>query len=736
MISIAETDAPARPPTFAGSLLTGLPHSYSILFFSGSLKLGWWLLAISMISPDLGLAGVLGVCAAAALAWWLGFDRAQIRNGYLLFNPLLVSLTLAYLHRIYHFQQDIYFVLWSSSIVASLLLSVGLQHWIGVHFGTSAHSLPAVVSTYVLYFLGYSLYGAPVAPFEVTGQWLEIAWLPPFWQAMFQAFGAMLFQPHTIPGLLVFAGLAMTTPLSTLVASLALAVGMGTMAQLGFRIGPEGVTWCGFNFLLTGIALGAGYFIPSGASLLLACAGASICALLSVALATALRYFSLPASALPYNLVVLGLVYPLRLRWFPGALISSPAPGTLPESAARQALICARRFPHLHTPALYLAFHGARVVTQAFAGPLTHRGSWRFALDFEAEENGEKHAGSGGELADYYVFGTSALSPCAGFVAAVAGHVPDNEPGQNNPDQNWGNYVLIYSDAGYYVLLAHLQHDSLKVFAGQRVLPGTPLGQCGSSGRSPVPHLHLHVQDTGFLGAPTRAFCLRHYVESALGDEPAVYHTSGFPAAEARIRPPLPDPALSECLYGWLPGEYRYRVTAEEGVAWEETLLLDFDERGRYRLRSRRHRARLTGFLNDGVFYATDFEGSGRSLLAYLAAGLARIPCIAEPAAVWHDDVSTVAFYAPAERWLRSLTEPFVGPFLLRYTYCVEANSTGFQVRAVSESGEQSNSRPPLGAPRELRCQLEGRRGVTRMEARLRNDRTLNAELVDYRPAE
>ncbi len=736
MIPIAEPDASTRPLTFGRALLRGVPHAYSILFFSGNLRLGWWFLAISMFAPDLGLSGLAGACAAGALAWWLGFDRTQIRNGFLLFNTLLVCLTVAYLHRCYHFPQGMYLLLWSSAVAGSFFLSVGMQHWVFAHFGTSAHSLPAVASVYVLYFLGYSLYGAPIAPYATSAAWLEVTWLPEFWQALFQAFGAMLFQPHTLAGILVFIGLALTSPLSTLVASAALAVGMATMSQLGFPLGPEGVTWCGFNFLLCGIALGAGYFITSGASLVLACAGAAMCALLSVALATALRYFSLPASALPYNLVVLGLVYPLRLRWFPGALHPSPSPGAVPESAARHALIEARRFPHLKMPALFLPCDEPRVITQAFAGPITHRGPWQFALDFEAEKSGDRHSGGGTKLEDYFMFDTPVLAPCFGSVASLASHVADNEPGQNNPDANWGNYVLIFADAGYYVVLAHLRKDSLTVQVGERVVRGAIVGYAGNSGRSPVPHLHLHIQRTAFLGAPTQPFCMKHYVETSALGQPAVFHTSGYPATGAQVQPATPNAALGEALYGWLPGEYRYQLSGENGRAWEETLQLDFDDTGRFRLRSRRHSARLIAYFSEGIFFTTDYEGSDHSLLAYFAAGLARIPCIADPGVVWHDDVSAVPFFKSIERWLRNLAEPFFGPFLLRYTYRLEADGTAFLVRAVAGSDTDSSASPPGHAPREITCRIEGRRGVTRVDARLRNDGLLKAELIEFRAAE
>ncbi|MEI6537579.1 MAG: urea transporter, partial [Verrucomicrobiaceae bacterium] len=90
MIAITETDAQVAPPTLAASLVTGVPRAYAVLFFSANARLGWFLLAVSLLEPAMGLAGLLGVCAAAVLAWVLGFDSAGIRNGYLLFNPLLV----------------------------------------------------------------------------------------------------------------------------------------------------------------------------------------------------------------------------------------------------------------------------------------------------------------------------------------------------------------------------------------------------------------------------------------------------------------------------------------------------------------------------------------------------------------------------------------------------------------------------------------------------------------------
>lgn len=726
MISIAETDPPAPGQSLGASLLRGAPRSYAILFFSANARLGWWLMAVSMLAPDYGVAGLAGVLAAGTLAWWLGYDHAQIRSGFLLFNPLLVCLTVAYLNRCYHFSTPTFLLLWAASVIGAFFVSAALQRWAGLLLGLSAHSLPAVASAYVLYFLGFSLFGPPALLDSSTAAWLDMPGLPPFLQAMFQAFGAMLFQPHVVPGMMVFLGLALTSPLSTLAASLSFTVGAATMWHLGFPLGPEGVTWCGFNFLLCGIALGSGYFIASAASLALAMSGAFLCSLTSIALATALRYFNLPASALPYNLVVLAVVTALRARRSAGALLPSPSPGSLPESAVQQVLIDARRFPDLKTPALFPPVGALCTVTQSFDDTLTHRGPWRYALDFEVETEGKKCRSDGSALVDYFTFGVPVLAPCSGVVANIVNHVADNAPGGNNPDENWGNYIVIYSDAGYYVMLAHLQQHSTAVFIGQRVTRGCMLGACGNSGRSPFPHLHLQIQDTALAGSASRPFCLKHYLEP--GGTGMLFRTSGVPATGTRVQSGTPHPTLSEILHGWLPGEYRYRISEEEGRVREETLLLDFDDFGRYRWRSRRTHARLIGFISEGVFFTTEFQGDDRSLLAYFAAGLARVPSVLEPSVVWEDSVNATPFFTGPERWIRALITPFIGLKMLRYKYQRQEESDGsFTLRATLERGSEC-----AHTPHSITTLLTGRRGVARLEARLANDRTLTAELIEH----
>ncbi len=725
MISMPDRES-ASAVTPLQNLLHGVPRAYAILFFSPNVRLGWLLLATSLLSPDIGLSGLTGVLAAGGIAWMLGFDHAKIRNGYLLFNPLLVCLTLGLINRTYFFSPSVFLVLWLAAVLGGLFTAVAMQHAFSHQFGLSAQSLPAMTFAYVLYFLAFAVAGPATMPVEIANPWLDLNFLPTWSQSFFQVFGAMIFEPRALPGLLVFVALVATSPLSALLASASLGVGLETMNLLGYHAGHDGVIWCGFNFLLCGIALGTAYFAPSRMSLLLALTGTFLCALVTLALATALRYFALPASALPYNLVVLVLVYALRQRHSPAGLHPSPAPGMLPETAGRFVVLNASRFPHLQLPALDLPFKDECVITQGINGALTHRAPWQWALDFEVLSHDQRCVKTGAALEDYHTFNKLVLAPCTGTVAAVKTHVPDNVPGGNNPEENWGNYVVIHSDAGYYALLAHLRQGSPLVVVGQRIASGEPIGHCGNSGRSPVPHLHLQIQDTAYPGAPTRPFCLRNVIQLNPAGTVQKYETSCIPPEGTRLSLPTPLPALHALFCNWLPGEYRYRIKLDNHAVREETLLLDFDELGRFRLRSRRHAAQFTAFLAHHVLYSVDYEGPPDSLLALISTGLARVPCLADPGIVWHDQVSPAPCYGGFTRKLHDIIDPYAGPHLLDYRYSMQAGEKGFEIRCQLE-----NSTALRAAPHRITTTLTCRFGIQQIEAQFGDDVILRAELID-----
>jgi murein DD-endopeptidase MepM/ murein hydrolase activator NlpD len=60
-----------------------------------------------------------------------------------------------------------------------------------------------------------------------------------------------------------------------------------------------------------------------------------------------------------------------------------------------------------------------------------------------------------------------------------------------------GNHVVIaLSPSGPYVGVVHLRRGSLCVGLGDRVRAGDQLGECGNSGNSTEPHVHVQVTDS------------------------------------------------------------------------------------------------------------------------------------------------------------------------------------------------------------------------------------------------
>lgn len=107
-------------------------------------------------------------------------------------------------------------------------------------------------------------------------------------------------------------------------------------------------------------------------------------------------------------------------------------------------------------------------------------------------------------------FGRPVLAPVGGTVLAVHQREVDHVARRGLPSvayaltqrgrarAGWvalaGNHVLIDS-GGVVVALCHLRQGSVVVGPGQRVGVGEVLGQCGNSGNSTEPHLHVQAID-------------------------------------------------------------------------------------------------------------------------------------------------------------------------------------------------------------------------------------------------
>jgi hypothetical protein len=235
--------------------------------------------------------------------------------------------------------------------------------------------------------------------------------------------------------------------------------------------------------------------------------------------------------------------------------------------------------------ALRMPLVGRWTVYQGFDGPHTHVSPRQHALDFHLLEEGRAFRGEGVLLEDYYAFDQPVLSPVYGWVVACRSDLPDNLPGEVDVLECWGNYVLIALASGDYVLLAHLRQASVCVVTGTALVPGREVGRCGNSGRSPTPHLHIHVQTTAILGGPTRPFHLSGIVNAAAGTDEHKFPLRAVPAAGDDVWSPSANAALARALHWPVGRRLAYAASLDGGPSHAAEIEVSLDSDGMFRAR-------------------------------------------------------------------------------------------------------------------------------------------------------
>ncbi len=152
--------------------------------------------------------------------------------------------------------------------------------------------------------------------------------------------------------------------------------------------------------------------------------------------------------------------------------------------------------------------------------------SQKNAFDFVIRHpwNNKSYKTDGKTNEDYYAFGKPVYSPANGTIVKVIDGVNDNEIGKMNPKQLTGNTVIIRSQNGEYILLAHFKDNTIKVKENDKVKIGDLLGLCGTSGNSSEPHLHMQVMDKPEMKDATG---LKIYFDSVVlnGESPTINYS-------------------------------------------------------------------------------------------------------------------------------------------------------------------------------------------------------------------
>lgn len=136
-----------------------------------------------------------------------------------------------------------------------------------------------------------------------------------------------------------------------------------------------------------------------------------------------------------------------------------------------------------------VAWGGDSIKTNYHAAAPDQR--WAYDLVVEPYFSGSSN------LEDYGCYGVPVVAPIDGYVVSAHDGEPDETPGavSNNFTAPTGNHVMIQiEETGTYLVIAHLKNGSVAVQTGDTVREGQVIGECGNSGNTSEPHIHIHHQ--------------------------------------------------------------------------------------------------------------------------------------------------------------------------------------------------------------------------------------------------
>ncbi len=501
-------------------------------------------------------------------------------------------------------------------------------------------SLPFVFATWLLMGLprdvggpAITLWSSLVLPFQSI---LEGS-IPHGLSVFGRSLSALFFVGDPLPGLLV-AGMMLWYSRITF----SLATASFLVLAVARPILPADPTFelLAFNCMATVIMVGAILEVPSRWSY----RNAALFGVFSVVLSVFLASLSLPLLNFPFILAVMTFVLSKPLIAAEGALPFDFTSGT-PEQNLYYAQNRRDRYAGVALASFSLPFNGTWKVTQAHRGAYTHKVDWQHAWDFEiVDESGNFSRNGSTSLFDFYAYRQPVCAALDGEVINLQSYIPDNPPGEFNFSLNWGNTVVLRHPDGTCSAYSHLSYMPETLFIGKWVHKGEVIGYCGNSGRSDRPHLHFQFQKTGKIGEKTLAVPLKKYVRiNGKGAELRVCH---FPEDGEVIRNIAPSVRMGEVFhfpYGRemiAAGQIDGRETIEH---WVSTV----DFYNHTYLYCHETNAVAYFFVEDGVFYFTDYFGPRSSLLNVFSLAASKV-VFAEDDALEYVDQLQLNRLAPA----------------------------------------------------------------------------------------
>ncbi|WP_297446997.1 urea transporter, partial [Desulfurobacterium sp.] len=312
-------------------------NSYAGIFFISEPVFGAVLFLVSIINFNMGFAGFLCVLSAYLFARLLGLKETFLGLDFYIYNPLLVGLAIGYLFKL----GPLTLIFLISLGILTFLMTYSLSSIFSYYFKLPVLSIPFVIGSFIVYLasLRYSnLFVTSLCPHYPEWDFH----LPLFLKGFFDSMGTILFSPYTLPGIVIFLALFVYSRILSFLAFIGYVGATFVTALMTGSLEKAFTDISAFNYILIAMAVGGVFLIPSPKSYFMALIASLVAVPVVESTKTFWQHFGIPVFALPFNTVVLLMVYSLGLVGYES--LTRFYRGT-PEKTLDYFLTVVKRFP-------------------------------------------------------------------------------------------------------------------------------------------------------------------------------------------------------------------------------------------------------------------------------------------------------------------------------------------------------------------------------------------------------
>jgi len=656
------------------TILDSVLLSYSQIFFSSQKWFASLLMLVTFFDFWSGISGLVGIVISNFAAWQMGYDKSRISQGLYGFNSMLVCLGLGS----YYNPSIALFGFIAIASIFTFFITISLQG-VFTKYGLPYLSFPFIISYWVitlasrnftafqisergLYYLN-DLYGMGGTYLLNLYDWWNKISFPLVLKTYFLSCSNIFFQNNVLTGMLIGIGIFFYSRIAFVVSLLSFYAVYYFYLMVGMDFSVMELTHLGFNYILSSIAIGSFFLIPSVRSFLWTILLIPITVLISISTTSLFAYWQLSILSLPFSVIVVMFLYVLKLRSVPvEGLVETPVHLGSPEKNLYSHINAIKRKQFSAFLPFSLPFWGEWTVSQAQDGEYTHKGEWKHAWDFVVTDIEDKTFQNEGKIPeDYFCYDKVVIAPADGTVEAIIDGVYDNAIGDVNTLQNWGNTVVIKHANFLYTKLSHLKSGSIKVVKGEYVYRGQVLATCGNSGRSPEPHLHFQIQSTPYIGSQTMLYPLGFYISNV--NHELNLNIFQYPKLNEKLLNIEINPLIAKALH-FIPGQkLKFEVWNDDrlvkNVVWE----VHTDWYNNQSIRCKETGAEAWFYNNGYMHNFIRFEGNKKSELFQFFLAIYNVPlCFYQNLSVY-DFVPIHLVFNTYSLFLQDLTAP-----VLRYT--------------------------------------------------------------------